>query len=138
MIAIELAEYLDAQTAHAWKPADVGGSIFVGVYPPKPDNLLAIQVSGVSPEGLTPYDRVRLQILSRTVGGLDTAHAQALQVYNLLHGFRNGRLKAGGSWIVSILAVDGPAHIGQDENRRHEYSMNFEALVYNPASNRRE
>jgi len=138
MLVVEMAKYLAEIGLGKLDETGANGNIFVGVLPESPDECISLYPTGgqYSPTG-EPYDDPTVQIIVR--GGQDprTPAELAQSIYDALHGFRGGSFVDGGAYIVSCRGLQSaPAHIGRDENRRHEYSVNFQLRVFNP--NRRQ
>lgn len=122
-----LATYLQTQGIGT-KATD----IFVGMMPDIPDNCIMIdQTGGVAPDRYLPVSQPTIQISVRNssyLDGLDKAKA----IYNLLHKEDDALvLEASGVDVMVIDAMGEPAHIGQDTNSRHLFSMNFAIKLRN-------
>lgn len=137
MIAAEIAEYLTASGVGVFDASGVSGDIFLYTLPDTPDECVMIRTTGGSAaDGKIATDYPSVQVIVRGTQDPRGAEARAQGIYNLLHGFHAAAFNAGGSYIVNCTgAQSGPAHIGQDSNRRHEFSLNFRLAVKN--TNRR-
>jgi hypothetical protein len=134
MLSSEIAEYLDALGIGRFDESGATGDIFITAVPPQPDEATIItQTGGLSARGYDHYDNPSVQVRVRGTRDPRVAEARAQAIYDALHGMRNTRLVDGGAFVVSCLAVSAPASIGQDENRRHEYTINFRLQVANDA-----
>lgn len=133
MLAAQLAQYLDDEGVGVFDETGATGNIFIETLPDSPDEAIGIySTGGPTPEGRHPYDNQTLQIIVRGTQDPRTAQATAQQIYDLLHTFRDAAFVDGGVWVVGCHAMQsGPAHIGQDESRRHEYSLNIRLRTLN-------
>lgn len=67
----------------------------------------------------------RVQVLVRGDRFPDMALNDASAIYELLDDF-TGLFTPDGNYILNIETITGPAHIGLDQNDRHQYSMTFQ------------
>jgi hypothetical protein len=136
MIAIEIASYLAAEglgTVNLTGAANAQATIFVGTLPAMPDECIALFPTGgqYSPSGES-IDEPTVQIIVRGTQNPQPAAELAQQIYDTLHGFRSGTFVTGGTYVVSCYGMQsGPTWIGRDENKRHEYSLNFQLRIQN-------
>jgi hypothetical protein len=134
-LAHQVAQYLGAEEITTFDPLGIAGNTFISVLPDTPDDAVMIRsTGGARTEGHAHYDNPSLQIIVR--GGLDPRPPELLarRIYDALHGIRHRRLVDGGWWVQKCLGVQsGPVYIGQDTNRRHEYSLNFDFRCANEA-----
>lgn len=137
MIAAEIAEYLTASGIGVFDASGVSGDIFLFALPDSPHECIMIRTTGGgAADGKIATDYPSVQIIVRGTEYPSGAEARAQAIYDLLHGFHAATFKAGGAYIVNCTgAQSGPVHIGQDSNRRHEFSLNFRLAVKN--TNRR-
>lgn len=138
MTVQEIAQYLDDQGIGTYDEVGDAGDIFLCVLPDEPGAAIMLRpTGGAQGDGKLTLDRETVQIVIRGAD-LDPVPPgnRAQSVYDLLHGFHHQSFIAGGAWILNCRAVQPAAHVGRDENGRHEYSINFEIDLEN--TNRRE
>jgi hypothetical protein len=108
-----------------------GGDVFVEEdLPPDPQDAVRIQSAGGPPASMTHgYDTPSFQIIVR--GGSDARepHARAMDIYDALHGLRYHELPDGTFLVWCAADQSAPVPLGRDENRRHQFSLNFTAEV---------
>lgn len=134
-IADDIADYLAAHGIGV-----VGDDIFIDRIPAEPDDVVAVFERPGGPPLMTltgggvsetKADQPMIQIRVRAVkytDGKTTAEA----IFALLQGVTETVLVVGGGIFHLISAVQSPAHLGIDENQRHEWSQNFSCLWENP------
>jgi hypothetical protein len=106
-----------------------GGDVYLGVMPNEPEACVAVaRYPGPESDGRLGYDEPRIQVRVRAArGDVTVAEDRAQDIYDDLHGLTSTRLPLG-TYLVSLLGVQGgPAYIGQDEQGRAEYVVNFRA-----------
>lgn len=134
-LAHQVAQYLDAEEIITFDPLGIAGNTFINILPDEPDDAVMVRsTGGARSAGHAHYDNPSLQIIVR--GGLDPRPPELLarRIYDKLHGLRHRALVDGGWWVQKCLGVQsGPVYIGQDQNRRHEYSLNFDFTIANEA-----
>ncbi len=137
MLVAEIAEYLAVSGVGVFDSSGVSGDIFLFTLPESPHECIMIRATGGgAADGKIATDYPSVQIIVRGTENPRRAEALAQSIYDLLHGFHAASLKSGGAYIVNCTgAQSGPVHIGQDSNRRHEFSLNFRLAVKN--TNRR-
>lgn len=134
MLVAEIGQCFEDQLFGTFDATGVTGTIFCEVLPPTPDECIMIRATGGSESDLKlPYDEQTVQVLVR---GLETAllatQVLAQGIYDLMHGYAGAAFVSGGLWIVLCAGQQGgPVYIGQDDNGRHEYSLNFRLTVKN-------
>ena len=114
-------------------------NVFVGAMPPSPNRCVTVIPSGgYESDSKLPYDNPTFQIMVRGDEDARWALMMANRVYSLLQGFRNTYLEdSDDTWLVSVIAQQsGPAHLGDDDNGRVQYTMNYEAEIRNPTTER--
>lgn len=116
-----------------WLAAQGFTSVFCEHMPEAPDAAVGVYTrAGRQPESREGLEYPAIQIVVR--GGSDPrdGYATASAVYNLLHNLEpGGALVAGGEEVLLFAANQNPAHIGRDAKGRHEWSINFNAYVWN-------
>ena len=134
MLQRQIGSYLAEAGIGQYDEKGGQGNIFIEHLPAAPDKVVAIfRTGGYQSDGKLPYDDPTIQIVVRgkpedVVQPSDLAQA----IFDELHGFRARRFALGGYYIVNCIGVQsGPVHIGADENRRHEYSLNFQLHIQN-------
>lgn len=136
MLAVEVAQHLSAQvpavTFHLTTP---GGNCFIGDLPDQPDEAVAIFSTG-GPEASTKdgYAQPAIQVMVRGTGDPRTGDTLAQAIYDELHGLRYVTLP-GGTHVVYCAGIQPePVSLGEDENGRHRYSLNFRFELRKPTS----
>ncbi len=115
-----------------------GGNTFIERMPSKPDIAFAI-LTGTpgSSNAKIGYDEVGVQIIIRGDENPTTAKEKAQAIYDFLNGFTSGYFVSGKDYIVLCFAEQaGPIRLGQDENNRFEYSLNFSVGYVNKTIHR--
>jgi hypothetical protein len=140
MLAVEVAQYLAAQIAGvALDLADTTGNVFIGSKPPTPDEVLAVWSDGGEESSTkSGYDMRTVQVMVRGTTDPTTGSDRADEVYAALHGLKGVTLPGGTLVVLCAGIQSGPVSIGEDDNGRHEYSLNFRMEVRNPTPNRSE
>lgn len=136
---VEVAKYLQTLGVGSFDETGVGGDIFIESLPAAPDEAIALySTAGLQADGRNPYDYPGLQLIVRGTQNPMPARQRAQEIYDLLHGFHGKSFITDGTWVVNCLGTQsGPVHIGQDANRRHEYSLNFQMHILNDNAGRR-
>lgn len=137
----EIATYIGANvSALDFQPTTTGGNVFVASMPPNPDvAAYVLGTGGVESSTKHGYDRRTFQVMVRGTQNPTVGEDLAQEVYDALHGLKNVRLTPGGTLVVLCAGIQaGPVSLGEDENGRHRYSLNFWAEVQNPTANRSE
>jgi hypothetical protein len=114
-------------------------NVFPGKLPSSPNRCVAvIPTGGYEGDAKLPYDRPTFQIMVRGDEDPRWAMNTAEAVHSLLQAFRNTVLNDDDDiYLVSVLGIQtGPAHVGDDDNGRVQYSMNYEAEIRNPTIER--
>jgi hypothetical protein len=120
MLIEDVAMHLTTNGVGVYDPDSTTGDIFLSFLPATPDACMAIYNTGGQGSAL-PEDHIRaVQIIVR---GLDyeSVNSKAWEAYRSV---RNATQINGRKVINRPMGV--PAHIGQDQNKRHEFSLNFE------------
>lgn len=129
-LVVQIATYLSDQSIGIFDETGAAGDIFIAILPASPNEAIAIFPSGGSIAQGTRQSRVgspAVQILVRGDQDPRTAEDRAQLIYDLLEGFHAASFVADGYHIVDCRgAQSAPVHIGQDENSRHRYSLNFQ------------
>ncbi len=109
----------------------VNTSIFMGYYPDKPDNLVALfEYAGEPTEllmgtGDPVLERPGLQARVRNLT-YPAGRAKIQAVADALHGLAETTM--GGKRYLLIRANQSPESLGRDENNRCEFVVNFSVL----------
>lgn len=124
----QIAEYLDTQGLGTFDDTGVTGDIYIHHLPSTPDSCIAIYPrGGISGDDKIGYDMPTMQIIVRGTENPLAAAILAENIYETLNGFHHDRFVVGGYYIVNCTGVQSaPTHIGIDDNRRHEFSLNFQ------------
>jgi hypothetical protein len=125
----QIAEYLEAQGLGTFDENGITGDIFLMAMPTTPDSCITIYPrGGLQSDDKLGYDSPSVQIIVRGTENPSAAAILAETIYDTLHGFHHERFVAvGGYYIVNCIGEQSaPTHIGVDENRRHEFSLNFQ------------
>lgn len=139
MLAVEIAQYLDTNVADVDFSLTAVGNTRIGSMPTSPDKAVGIWPTG-GPESSTKtgYDERRLQVRTRSNSDPRTGYDLGIDIYNALHGLKQVTL-SGGTLVVYCAGIQSePVSIGEDENGRHEYTLNYRFEVRNPTANRQE
>ena len=108
----------------------VGTSIFVNIKPATPDNLIAVFVyAGQAPErthDTSGNARPGIQVWVRNTSA-GTCRSKIETVFNCLDGITNTTLT--GTFFEGIMANQSPEPMGQDENGRSEFVVNFSTII---------
>jgi hypothetical protein len=120
MLDKEVAQFLHSRSGGAvvFDEEGTNGNCFLGVMPSEPDTAVMIEPSGGP---ALNYPSPTLHLIVRGT------YALAKQVFDLLTAI-DGLLLGGGTYVVGCLGGQ-PAHMGTDENGRHEYSLNFQFVT---------
>lgn len=116
-----------------------GANVFVGTVPQSPNRCVSIIPTGGYPgDAKLPYDRPTFQVYVRGDEDARWALATARSIHSLLQSLRNVTLNDGDhTYLVSALALQsGPTHVGDDDNGRVQYSLNYDAEIRNPTIER--
>lgn len=139
---IAVAEHLDEAGLATFDETGLTGNVFINEVPADdaPDDLVTISLfptGGARGDFNLAYDRPSFQV--RTRGGRDPRPAiDKLQaIYDDLHA--RGDQSFGDYWLHRLEGLQSqPVTIGMDENRRHEFVINFEAEIVNPNDSNRQ
>lgn len=108
----------------------LGTSIFVNVKPATPDNLISVfGYAGSPPErthDTSGNSRPGIQVYVRDTSA-STCRTRIESVFNLLDGISDTSLS--GIFFLSIQANQSPIPMGDDENGRKEFIINFSTIV---------
>lgn len=119
-----------------YDPDGIVGDCFVEAMPAGPDVCTVLTLYGLGePDAALPYDETGLQV--RTRGGPDprVSRARAQSWYYALHGARRIDLPDG-TYLILAVAIQTPASLGMDEQRRFEHVVNFRLDVSSLTVNR--
>ncbi|MFI6534187.1 minor capsid protein [Nonomuraea sp. NPDC050547] len=114
------------------------GPAFSPKMPATPDRCVVLARYGGAESRLADnYDEVRVQFRCRgPASDPRVAERDAETIYNALNGLAKIRL-AGGTYLSLAVGLSGgPVYIGQDANKRDEYTANFRVEVSRTASHR--
>ncbi len=137
ILVVEVVRYLHKLELVKFDEYGITGDCFVSRLPLKPDECVGIFPSGgYQADGKLPLDYPTFQIIVRGTQDPRTALIRAQNIYDALHGYAGffvGELQdEDGTRIVNCRGIQsGPVYIGQDENNRHRYSLNFELIIEN-------
>jgi hypothetical protein len=130
MLAAALATYLDSEGVVTFDPAGVTGNAFIDELPDGPEVAVSIrEVPGRASEIGVAEVNNSVQVLVRGSRSPRTAHDLAWAIYDALHGQINTTLGSPDYYFVLCQAAHVPGSIGQDDNRRHLYSINFNLIT---------
>lgn len=141
MLAAACAKHLDVQLAAlTFNEAGVGGNLFVDHMPQSPDTAVMLTHSpGFEQRTKAPTTLPSVQVIVRALHireGFDLAS----EIFDELACLDGVLLDQGGVDEVFVIgltaATSGPVAIGQDENRRHEWSLNFDGRIHQPTAHR--
>lgn len=126
MLAQEIAQYIGENvTGIDYDASGLSGNIFVGLLPVDPIECIAVTPSGgfITPTTQS-VDQPTIQVLVRRHDPRDAFNV-AQEVLDLLNGFHQYRLVEDGTFIINCVAMNGPTHLGLDNNGMTLYSINF-------------
>jgi len=137
-IITEVMQYLANKGIVSYSETGGANNVFMGRLPAEPSSAIAINPSGGYNASIKhDYDSPTLQILVRGTVDPRTGYEKALQIYDALHGFGGDRFVAGGHWVVKCEGIQSePVYLGQDENGRHMYTLNFALEIKRPSTHR--
>lgn len=126
MLIEEMAIYADASGLGVYDPDGDTGTIYLGVLPDTPDDLISIFLrGGADRDPDNEYISALVQIIVRSRNKLQGME-KAQSTLGVFHGFHGNSFIDGGLHIVDCLANQGePVDIGQDADDRYEWSLNF-------------
>jgi hypothetical protein len=100
-----------------------GTNLFIGIQPDTSNDLVAVyDTGGPTPDTYLPTATKTFQVLVRAKEYTDCLEV-VNEIVSLLHQLRNEEL--GDTYFYYAYLMGEPAHIGQDDKARHEFSMNF-------------
>lgn len=114
------------------------GPVYSTKLPAAPDRAVAVaRYAGPESRLADNYDEPRIQVRTRgPASDVRVAERDAETIYDALNGLQDVTLP-GGTLLLHMVGVQaGPVYIGQDQNRRDEYTVNFRAEVSRTASHR--
>lgn len=126
----EITKYVDNQTALA-----LGTTLFAGFLPPEAEETVVVVIES---GGVPDFDLVDKQ--AKTVQAVSysrdywTARANALLVFNLLHGLKGVTLPVVDGATYFVLAGEAlsvPQSLGQDDKGRFAISTNYVLRIEN-------
>lgn len=137
-IITEVMQYLANKGIVSYSETGGANNVFMGRLPAEPSFAVAVNPSGGYGASIKhAYDSPTLQILVRGTVDPRTGYEKALQIYDALHGFGGDRFIAGGHWVVKCEGIQSePVYLGQDENGRHMYTLNFALEIKRPSTHR--
>ena len=137
-IITEVMQYLANKGIVQYSATGGDNNVFMGRLPAEPSSAIAINPSGGYNASIKhDYDLPTLQILIRGTQDPRVGYEKALQIYDALHGFGGDRFIVGGHWVVKCEGIQSePVYIGQDENGRHMYTLNFALEIKRPSTHR--
>lgn len=133
-----LARHLAAAGLVTYDPDGTGGGdVFFDVMPDQPDTAVCLTVYGGAPvDSRLPYDSPNVQVRTRgPAAARATARTRAWDLYAELHGLGPVGL-ADGTRLLSCIAAQTPASLGQDTTGRLEYVFNVALEVHAPSVHR--
>lgn len=142
MLAAALAKHLDGLGIVTFDPTGRAGDCFVATMPAGPDEAVAVMPQPGLPQlTRSPHDLPGVQFLVRgPAHDPRPPYARARAIYEALTCLDLVTLDEGGVdevYLVSLTAAQSePVPIGQDDNHRHEWSVNFLARTYAPTAHR--
>ncbi|MFI8104704.1 minor capsid protein [Streptomyces sp. NPDC086023] len=131
-----LARYLAERGHGTYGDALVGATIVLEHMPPGPDEVVVLtEYGGLEAHGRLPYDEPRVQVRVRGTTDPRVSRARATAIRSELHGLSYTVLP-GGTEVISAVALQTVASLGQDDNRRHEHVVNVQFEIYSPTKHR--
>jgi hypothetical protein len=120
MLVEDIATHLTIEGIGVYDPDGTTGDIFIAFLPASPNACISIYDTGGQGSEL-PQDHIRaIQIMVRG-SEYQSVNSKAWEVYRSVRGAAS----VNGRRIVNR-AVGVPSSIGQDDNKRYEFSINFE------------
>ena len=138
-IVTEIMRYLADKGIVSYSETGGTNNIFMGKLPAEPSFAIAVNPSGGYNASIKhDYDLPMIQILVRGTVDPRTGYEKALAIYDALHGFGSGAFIAGGHWVVKCEGIQSePVYLGQDDNGRHMYTLNFALEIKRPSTHRK-
>lgn len=106
-----------------------GWRLALGWIPPRPDRIVAVTTSGGYPSAAKvglDYPTVQVRVRATSRADVDAGVAKAEAIYLALD--HAGPVTINGTSYRDIQAEQYPMDLGEDENRRPEWSVNFRCL----------
>ena len=137
-IITEVMQYLANKGIVSYSETGGANNVFMGRLPAEPSSAIAINPSGGYNASIKhDYDSPTIQILIRGTIDPRVGYEKALQIYDALHGFGGDRFIVGGHWVVKCEGIQSePVYLGQDDNGRHMYTLNFALEIKRPSTHR--
>jgi len=137
-IIAEVMQYLANKGIVSYSETGGANNVFMGRLPAEPSFAVAVNPSGGYNASIKhAYDSPTLQILVRGTVDPRVGYEKALQIYDALHGFGGDRFIAGGHWVIKCEGIQSePVYLGQDDNGRHMYTLNFALEIKRPSTHR--
>jgi len=137
-IITEVMLYLANKGIVQYSATGGDNNVIMGRLPAEPSSAIAINPSGGYNASIKhDYDSPTIQILIRGTIDPRVGYEKALEIYDALHGFGGDRFIVGGHWVVKCEGIQSePVYIGQDENGRHMYTLNFALEIKRPSTHR--
>ena len=138
MFVDDVAEYLGTQIPELTYNVDGGGNVFVDWIADEPAQAVGVySLPGLEADSGLPYDPVEFQIIVRGDAGSAVAASWAQKVYSQLHGLAAVTMAGSGTYVVFVICQQSsPNRIGDDDNGRPRYSLDFRAEILNPTAHR--
>lgn len=119
MIINDVYTYLIAGTSLT------SSNLFKSFMPDSPGNCVCIyDTGGAEPDKDIPTGDPTFQIIVRNKD-YETGHALMIELVDLLHQKRNIELVSGATYFYNIMLMGEPGHLGRDNKKRDEFSVNF-------------
>lgn len=125
----EIAKYLNSLGIVTFDETGQGGDTFLSVMPSSPDEAVAIfNTGGTGTDRWNDYNQPTIQFIVRGTQDPRVSYQKSQGIHKALNGLCDVQL--GAFYIVNCYSVQGsPIDIGQDDNYRHEQSINFQLEV---------
>lgn len=143
MLTVALARHLAAHIVGLTFAEDgPGGNVFVEHMPSTPDRAVALfTYGGVEQPTLAPVDIPLVQVRVRSIRhDPRPGWERAREIYDVLAGLDNVWLDPAGDARTLVHSVtplqSTPVGLGQDQQGRHEWALNFRLRVHNPTRHR--
>ena len=130
----ELMQYLaDNITDITYDSSGISGNIFQDVLPTEPDVAVMVKGTGGFPRDmwLIDYFEPTVQVIVRGTYDPRVARSLLQEIVMLIGAFGEDKFLSTGDWyVIKCQAVQPQGiSIGQDDNNRHRFSVNFELEV---------
>lgn len=142
MLVVAIARYLDGLDVVTFDETGGAGDCFIATMPSTPDEaVMVMPTGGVAQPTLHPEDDATIQFLVRGPRhDPRPGYVRARAIYAALVGLGSTVLDPAGPDEVHVISISplqsDAVGLGQDDNQRHEWSLNFLTRVHAPTVHR--